>query len=236
MRIVSIASVILISSLFSEIPYEFYRVKYNEISRDVLKNTIGILTINSGTLGGTELRGYSRAGNRFSYDTTIKVEETIPISNFDYQPRLREMSGVGNYRYPIVGAFEKFMCITYDPKKNLRTWISLKETEEKFEVNIVMLDSMLKSKDYYLDIFYSTESGRKKVYNEPKMGVRFHIISKDKYSLIVLLGQKNGFLRIGYVKSGIGIDEQKVVESPGWIRIRDDKGLLTIWIKYVDLC
>jgi len=234
-KIILICIALLYSAtLFGEGPIERYHVLYEEISKDVLKNTIGILTLNSGVKGGKDLRTYLKVGEQFIYSKTLEVRgETTPISNFGWRSPIDKF--IYNYRYPIVAKFGQYLCIVYEPTKNLKTWISIEEIKEQYFPYIVMLDS-IKTPSRFVDIFYFTKSGRRKVYKEPLRDADFIIISTEesKYPLLNMLEQKNGFIKIGIVHVDFDTDEQRV-EPLGWIRLKDDQGKLTIWIKYVDL-
>jgi len=234
--ILGVVSLLYSSFLFADAPYEKYHVAYENISKDVLKNTIGILTINSGVKKGTELKTYSRIGKQFIYNTTLRIKETIPVSNFGYHPPIEELN-IENYRYPIVAKFGEYLCIVYDPIKNSKTWINIEELEKNFYTSIVMLDNIETPSSFFVDIFYFTKNGRRRLYKEPKKNADFIIISKDKYgdSLLSIIAQKNEFVKIGVVTVNFDTYEESI-KPLGWIRIRDDKGMLRLWIKYVDLC
>ncbi|MEO0097430.1 MAG: hypothetical protein ABIK78_04975 [candidate division WOR-3 bacterium] len=230
--------IILIYSLplFADAPYEKYHIEYKDISKDVLKNTIGILTINSGIKKGTKLKGYFKKGKKFIYEKTLKVKKTIPISNFGFHPPIDELY-IENYRYPIVDKFEQFLCIVYDPIRNLKIWVNIKEIEKNFYTDILMVDSIPIPNNFFINIFYFTENGKRKVYKEPKNDADFIIISKDeyKYSLFKIIGQKDEFIKIGIFHFNYDTNEEWI-EPLGWIKIRDKYGRLMFWIKYVDLC
>lgn len=233
-----IISIIILycSPLYADAPYEQYHVAYEDISKDVLKNTMGILTINSGIKKGAELKTYLKSGKKFTFNRILKVKETIPISNFGYHPPIEELD-IENYRYPIVDKSDRYLQIVYDPKKNLKAWVNIKEVEENFYSTIVMLDNIKIPSNFFVDIFYFTKTGRRKIYNDAKKNADFTIISRDDYrdTLLRIMEQKNGFIKIGIVHVNFDTYEE-FIEPIGWIKVRDDRGLLTIWIKYVDLC
>lgn len=234
--IVSGISLLFSLSLFADAPYEKYHVAYEDISKDVLKNTIGILTINSGIKKGTELKTYSRNENHFTYRTSLLVKETIPISNFGYHPPIDELN-IENYRYPIVAKFDQYLCIVYDPIKNLTTWVNIKEIEENFSTSIVMVDSIKTPSLFFVNIFYFTKTGKRKLYQEPQNDAKFTIISKNesKYHLLKIIEQRKDFVKIGVVH--VDFDTYKEsIEPIGWVRIRDDQGRLMFWIADVDFC
>lgn len=222
--------------LFADAPYEKYHVAFKDISKDILKNTIGILTINSGIKKGVQLKTYLRSGNKFTFNKILKVKETIPISNFGYQPGIDELY-IENYRYPIVNKFEHYLCIVYDPKKNLKAWVNIEEVEVNFYITPILLDSIPIPGEFFVDIFYFTEDGTRKIYKDPQKDADSILISKNlfEYSLLKIVEQKNEFIKIegtAWVSGDVG---KGSIEMSAWIKIRDEKGNLTIWIKYVDL-
>jgi hypothetical protein len=235
-RIILISVIILIQfqPLLADAPYEKYHLFYQEISKDVLRKTIGILTISSGIKKGTELKTYSKSGNKYIFDKIIKPKETIPISNFGYHPSFHEPY-IENYRYPIVFRSDPFLCIVYDPKKNLKTWVNLEEVGRDFYILRVFLDSLSISEDLFVDVFYFTGSVKRKVYKEPENGADFSVISEDehKYSAFKVIEQKDGFIKIGIFRWDADPLKEEPVEPIGWIKIRDDKGYVTVWVKYI---
>lgn len=102
------------------------------------------------------------------------------------------MYGLYTYRYPIVAKFEQYLCIVYDPIQNLKTWVNIKELEENFYTSILMLDNIKTPSAFFVDIFYFTKSGRRKLYEEPRRDAKFIVISKNesKYGLLKIIEQK----------------------------------------------
>ncbi len=235
-RIMLISAIILIhfQPLLADAPYEKYHLFYQEISKDVLRKTIGILTISSGLKKGTELKTYSKSGNKFIFDKIIKATETIPISNFGYQPWF-EQPYIENYRYPIIARSDPFLCIVYDPKKNFKTWVNLTEGGKDFNTRVAFLDSLSIPGSLFVDMFYLTGGVERKVYKEPKDGTDFSVISEEeyKYTAFKVLEQKDGFIKIGIFWWSTDPVKEIPVELIGWIKIRDDKGHLTVWLKYI---
>jgi hypothetical protein len=233
--LISIASIFCALPLLADAPYERYHVSYKDISEDILKETIGILTINSGVKKGKKVRTYLRTEDKFTFDKVLKIEETTPVSNYGYQPPIDEL-GIENYRFPVVAKVDQYLCIVYEPKKNLRGWINLGEMEQDFYTDLVILDSIPVPSEFFVDIFYFTDDGIREIYKDiDKAAVT---ISKELFegSLLKVTDQKNGFIKIegpAFINHDIGKGQ---IELSGWIRIRDDRGNLTIWIIDVDQC
>jgi len=224
--------------LFADAPYEKYHVTPESISKVVLRDTIGILTIVSGAdKTSTELNTYSRTIKSFTYSKKLKISETTPVSNFGYQdPQNPPSSSIDTYRYPIVAKSGQYLCIVYDPIKNKRAWINIKETEANFHSSIVMLENIETPSSFFIDIFYLAKKEGVKLYKEPSKNAGFTLlIDEQKYSLLRILEQKGNFIRIGIVKVGPDTNPESV-ESIGWIRIRDEQNMLMIWVKDEDLC
>jgi hypothetical protein len=152
--------------LFADAPYERYHVAYKDISKDVLKNTIGILTLISDIQKGADLKVYLRSGNKFAFDKILKVKETLPISNFGYEPGLEDLN-IQNYRYPVVSKSDHYLCIVYDPKKNLQAWVDTEAAKEDFYLDLVLIDSILTPSELFVDVFYFTKG--KSIKNPKKM-------------------------------------------------------------------
>lgn len=144
--VIIVFGLLIPKTLFSGGYGELYRIKSTDIAEEVLKNTTGILTINSGAdKKGLELRIYSKSKSDFSYKGILKAKNTLPISDWGSLPREDDdtlMKLVTNYKYPIINELYPFINIVYDPIKNLSAWVNLKEVEKDFYVSIVKFDSI----------------------------------------------------------------------------------------------
>ncbi|MFQ5906349.1 MAG: hypothetical protein ACE5JA_07230 [bacterium] len=223
--------------LFADAPYEKYHVTYEEVSKDALKGIIGVLTISSRSKGNKELRTYSKADKEFTYEKNLQIRtETTPVSNFGYHPSIDKWH-IESYRYPIVALSGEYLRIVYEPRKNLRAWICVKEVGEKFRASIVRLDSVETPSPFFVDIFYFTESGKRKVYERPDNKADFKVISRDekRWWLQRIVDQRGEFVKIANIQ--VDFESYKETIQPiGWVGIWDEQGRLTIWIKNVDLC
>ncbi len=116
--------------LFGDAPVERYHVTYSPGLRHTLKETTGILTINSGVKGGREIETYYKNDKDFKLSETLNViKETTPISNFGWQPILSD-SLVTNYRYTVTAEDGDYLEIVYDAKNGSKTWVNTKELEK----------------------------------------------------------------------------------------------------------
>jgi len=221
----------------ADAPYEQYHVIYDDIANGVLENTIGILTISSGVKKGEGFQTYLQNDGKFTPHLMLQVKrETRPISHFGYAQSADP--SVSNYRFPVIKRQEHFVCLIYDPVKNLQAWINLQELTGNFYYTLVMFDSLAAKLNSYefVDIFPFTKNGKRKLYQQPQPDARFTIISKDdlRYRQLKVVAQKDGYLQVGALSQ---INEKEAKINPiGWIRIRDDERRLMIWIVAVDNC
>jgi len=220
--------------LFGDAPVEKYHVTYSSELKQILKETIGILTINSGVKGGRKIETYSKNDKDFKLSETLDViKETTPVSNFGWQPILSD-SLVTNYRYPVTAENGDYLEIVYDAKKGSKTWVNTKELEKNFYLTIIMIDSISTPLNFWVDIFYFTNSGKRKVYEQPNRNSNFKIISKkEQKHLLEIIEQKGEFIKLGIVHYNYETSEDKI-EPIGWVRTRDNEGMLMFWIKLVD--
>ncbi len=225
--------------LLSDQAYEKFHVPYSDGLAPVLKKTTGVLTINSypeGMKRGTELRIYAKKGKSFSYLRTLKVfEETIPVSNCGYESWV-ERRIIQYFRYPIIDRSGKFLRICYNPVRFLEGWVDLEEVQQEFETSIINLDSIQTPSSFFIDIFHFSPEGRCKVYSRLDANSDFTLLSKDnpKYFVFRILELKGEYAKIAAVL-GMGNGEEPR-ETLGWIRLRDKRGALAIWIMCADLC
>jgi len=226
--------VFFIFPLFAEAPSEKYHVAYPSISKEVLQNAIGILTINPGEKMGDTLRTYLRQAHTFVPFTHLDVLKTTPVSCFGYH----NPKEIENYRYPIIEMIGQYARIVYDPVKNLSGWIDLNETKKDFSTTITLLNELNESLRYYIDIFYFTESGRRKIYKSPAKDAEHFIAAKSdrRYGFLKVMELGEGFVKLGKLRFNFESHELEGVDPIGWVRIRDDQGQLTFWIQDVDMC
>ncbi len=224
--------------------WERYHVKSTNICKEVLRNTIGILTINSGVKKGSELKIYSKSKEDFIYERILKVRKTIPVSNFGYYdsdyvsyPVDTTRIDIENYRYPIINdSHYPFMNIMYDPIKKLKAWVNLEEVQKDFYIDIIKLDSIPIPTPFFVDIFCLTQEGKRKIYKGSKEDSNFYYIFEDQHREFRIIEQKGDFIRLEeLIHFEPNEPPEETFESIGWIKIRDSDGLLTIWIRLVDL-
>jgi hypothetical protein len=86
--IVGLSVCALPSLLRAEAPFEQYHVAVDSIAQDVLKETIGILTINSGASDVSLPALHIEHDSISSVDTVSVQKETLPLSNFGYAKRV----------------------------------------------------------------------------------------------------------------------------------------------------
>lgn len=226
--------VIFTKMLVADGPYEKWHVEYGNDLRIVLTDIKGILTVNSGIKKGHEFVIYSKIDCSYEcIDTLDILSETVPVSNFGYHPPI-EQNYVANYRFPIVDIDDKYICIVYNTKQNLKAWLNIDEIEICFFTSVVMFEEIKEPVHDFVDIFYFTMSGNRKLYTEPSRDAKYRVISKQgKYKYLRIIAQKNDYVHIACFT----MDYQAgmtTTEPIGWIRIWDDDGVLTIWIYNVD--
>lgn len=227
---------ILITNLFSAAPVERYHVEPKELDKDILKNTIGILTLNSGIKRGLEFNSYRFENNSYDINKIISVSETIPISNFGYFSLVDTILFVQNYRYPILTVNTNYYEIVYDVKNDKRTWVNINNVENSFHTSLFYYDKIETYKRIYFDIF-TFNFGDRKVYSEPDINSDYQVLQKADFDgkAIKVLEQDNEFLKIGIVKPEYDKEFNFLIEPIGWINIRDKDNNITIWIKMIDL-
>lgn len=232
-----LATVSLSLPTFADAPSEGYHVAYKDISKEVLRNTIGILTINSRAGKEATLQTYAQKAGQYVPAALLKAADTIPISSFGYHPTI-DSEAIGNYRYPIIERTDMYVRIVYDPVKNLSAWINLAEAEKHFSTYVTMLHDLETLKSFSIDIFSFTESGKRKFYKFPGKPNNYFIVEKSdtSYGSLTVMDMRKGYLQLGKPRFNDSTFELEDVDPIGWIRIRDDQGLLTFWIMLVDMC
>ncbi len=222
--------------LFADAPSEHFHVKYEEIAPRVLRDAIGILTINSRAKAGQEIQTYELEGKEFKAGRKLKIKtETKPVSNFGYV----WAEQIEDYRYPIVTRQERFYCIVSDPVTDLRVWINLDDLKPSFTYGVVMIDTFTPGHGAMtpINIFHFTQSGRRKLYAQPDAQATFSIVSNQDYPYrrFYVQEQQGNFIKVAWAIHDHASDSLKI-EALGWIKIRDKVGRLTFWFEMYDDC
>ncbi len=222
--------------VLGEGPMEHFHVGLEELGPDVLKHTVGILTLNAGVKGGKEWQTYIRQGGKFVPDRILNlVAATKPVSHFG----LSSVEGVENFRYPIVSRQDRFYCVVYDPIADSRAWVNFDELEKHFYCNEVEIETSSSPRLGLgsINIFCFTQSGRRKLYTQPDEQAAFSIVAKGEghYSGLIGLEQTGNFLKVGRALANEDGETERM-EELGWIKIRDEAGRLTFWLEMFDDC
>ncbi len=172
---------------------------------------------------------YEKSGGGFRKTRTVNILATKPLSGYEY-------GGTRLQRFPAVSRNRSFVKIVYDVEKNLRAWVNLDDLSKPepegtpAPVFVTWFDQG-KYQDYdCIDLFRLLREHPLRLYDGPCQTSRSRLvesydeIGKDAMNPVVV-EQRNGFVRLGFYDSCGGT----IRKSGWWIRIRDDKGRLTIW-------
>lgn len=245
-RYISLLLLIPLNLLFADGPWEKFHIPLADISKEVLRDAIGILTIHQGVKkGGTEFKVIKLLNSSFIYTDTLLVKETYPISNFGYQRREGVKSSPGslfevisNYRYPIVERRDGHLMVVTDPIKNTRVWLSEKDLQQDYYLSVVLFDDVMTFKSCtscFIEISHFTSEEERKVYSRPDSNSEWTLLHKNELRGAIKLSEISGnFINIAKpivkeIESHYFYSDE--LEEIGWIQLRDEDGLLTIWIK-----
>jgi hypothetical protein len=221
----------IFSTAFADSPFEQFNCGYREIADTVRRDTIGVLTITASFswepeyhVEDLQLQTFATASASFQPSTVMSLlNKTTSISSYGY-------AGKGSFRFPVVAESGDFREIVIDPVSNLRVWIRPADLSAAgYPVCSADFNNL---HDVKVDIFFFTDSQRKKIYEQPVKDSSYSIIDARKYPSLTAAETKNGFVRLILTK-GSGKTGWKEI---GWARVRDNDGLLSIWIVDSDEC
>lgn len=221
------------STINANVPKEEFFINRKNLPKELLKKTIGILTISSGVKRSITVDIYN---NDFFKIKTINLRDNSkPISNFGYHPP--EDTLISSYRYVVIDENEKFLKIVYDHDNKTYSWVCKKQLDECFYSKIKYINNLKTNYGEFLSLFELTSAGHRKIYNLPTDDSDFEIINKKDCSnkLIKILYQKNEFLKIAIVNEDCD-NKIEIIKELGWVKLRDDSGALNIWIVNKDVC
>lgn len=222
------------AAIFADSPFENYQTAYKDIKPSVMRDTIGVLTINANWgwepefhVDDVQIPLCEKNIASFTDSGTISLQKnTAWLTSYGY-------SGIGSYRFPLIADTDNHCCIVVDPKGDKRIWINKKKLSESLEngFELQLFDSL---KNAQVDLFYFTDSKKKKLYNSPAKDSTFTVIDEKTHPVLIAAETKNGFVRL--VVPNDDPESQAEPKSVGWARIRDNEGLMTIWLIVSDQC
>jgi hypothetical protein len=220
------------STIFANVPYEKFFIN-NDLPREFLKRTIGILTINSGVKRNITVDIYN---DDFLKTNILNLRDNSqPISNFGYHPP--EDTLVSNFRYLVIDENERFLKIVYDHNNKKYAWVLKKQLNERFYLKTKYINDLKTNFGEFLSLFGLTTKNFRKIYNQPTDDSNFEIIFKKDFSntLIKIMEQQNEFVKIAIVNEDCD-NNIEIIKELGWVKIKDDTGALNIWIVNKDVC
>jgi len=225
--------VMLAHIAFADAAYESYNVKYRDIARTVLRDTAGVLTINARWgwepeyhVEDLQIAVYEKASDGFKTSKAISLlKETRWLTSYGY-------SGTGSFRFPLIEESGNYCQIVTDPQADRRIWINREELARNLEngVEIKLFDSL--DNFVNVDLFFFTDSKKKKIYSEPVKDSSYKVVDEKTWPALSAAETRNGFVRLTITESNEDSDPEKPLErkTVGWARIRDNEGLLTVWL------
>ena len=221
-------------SVLADGPDEWIHIKPDNIPTDLLKKTIGIITLNSGIKGGTSLNVFD---DNFKLLKRINLRDNSkPISNFGY--RYDNGPSISNFRYPIIALNKSFVKVSLDFEDSTTYWLSLDEIYSNFYLDFKFFQALVTDSEEFVSLFTLTTLNERKAFKLPSDNSDFIIITRAEYetSLISIVSQEGDFIKIGLVIFNRDNYEIELVKELGWIKIHDENGTLNIWIISKDFC
>ena len=245
----------LVRTTFANGPTEKYSVDYGEIAPSALHDTMGVLTISSRPsadvevppLGFPEYRQNEEPGEQRRWTS---VAATTPLSNFGTvhpgesepgQPAIAE-----GFRHPVTAVDGPYVEIAIDPRFDRRLRTRRSDLNAQFRNRIDMLEDLPelcgRDGDLYVNISCFTQSGRRRVYEEPRRDAESGVIDcrnrrrfygpEHGESLFKVLDREGEFVKIGWFDPHL--PPERASETIGWVRSRSNSGELELWIEQVD--
>lgn len=225
---------IFTAAIFADSPEEVYQTAYKDIKPSVMRDTIGVLTINANWgwepafhVDDVQIPLCEKNIASFTDNGTISLQKnTTCLTSYGY-------GGTGSFRFPLIADTDNHCCIVVDPKTDKRIWINKKKLSESLE-NGFELQLFASLKNTQVDLFYFTDSKKKKLYVSPAKDSAFTVIDEKTHPVLIAAETKNGFVRL--VVPNEDPESQEEPKSVGWARIRDNEGLMTIWLIVSEGC
>ncbi|MBU1109039.1 MAG: hypothetical protein KKB51_20335 [Candidatus Riflebacteria bacterium] len=232
--LIGLLFVLLSAITFADSPVEKYNFTLKDIIPSVMRDTIGVITINANFgwepdyhVDDVEIPLCENASGSFTDAGNISLQkDTRALTSYGY-------GGTGSFRYPVTECTGDYCRIIIDPQTDKRVWIDKKKLAKNIEngFELTLFDSM---ENVGVDLFFFTNSKKKKIYSEPAKNSSFVVIAESTYPALEAAETKNGFVRL--VISDSNSESNSLKKTIGWARIRDNEGLISIWITDLDEC
>jgi hypothetical protein len=211
-----------------------YNIRSTKISEQVLKDSIGVLTVSPMAGGGPNIKVYRHSDDKFVFWKSLSVlQQTKAVSGFECRPD-RYPQNSFTCHFPLVAQIDNFFLIVINPETNRRAWINRKEAEKDWSIDITFFEaSHPKCCEDLVDIFFFTESDKRNLYQHPSPDSPFKVIGREAATCVVLKTFRNGFVQLAHIGDK---STNKPERSLGWVRLRDDKGRLTVWPHFTQFC
>ncbi len=158
--------VLTMNALNADAPYERYYMEFSDSLKVILKQTKGILTVNSRESGCDTFTLFEENGGNFKKIKKIDVlNESVPISNFGYEQPIQK-NYVTAYRFAVISKNDRYVQVIYNIRKNLSAWLSFEELNKKYSIMLIIFDenvNLTKALNF-VSIYRFTLSGKRKVY------------------------------------------------------------------------
>lgn len=201
---------------------EAWVVPPNEIEPAVLSKVTAVMTLSVRNSSYTHLTVYDIKAGTFTVLAKISLEKVKGVSKAPTcQPNANPLDGL---RLPVIETQGPFVRAVLNAKYGSSTWIRPDEFGSQYTINV---SSFPPGTFIRTDLLQRPEGHS--VFQNPSVEEPHTILPKD-YLLLKVLRQVDNFILVGLPEGEGG------VKTIGWIRVRDEQGVLTVWPWYYDEC
>jgi hypothetical protein len=228
---------------YADAPVETYYFERSQIPDDILRETKGVLTISI-----IDTKAYTEYYNQsvikdMPYISIFKkgknsFEKIGVLDKVDIRTPTGGQYGPSTwYRFPVTNAQGVYLEIIYNLPKRKKCWVDFSELKLSLSPEKPVLNwftNQYSSETVSVDIFYLTRDNVIKLYDSPSLESSSHIITPQSEILtsygaydvraLQIIERMKGF---GHLVENIGLDRPP--RSIGWIRLRNENGLLMVW-------
>ena len=205
-------------------PEEFYQPRA-EIKDDALRGVIGLVTVGMGPEPRGELPVYQpEHDGSWQLVGSLPLEQTRAISGFD--------DGIDSVRrYPVMEKRGDYVLAVTDARTGERVWI--REHEWRGPEDYVVFNALEEAfVGSGVDVLALSRAERAALYRAPSARARSRETAMEPpLDALRVMRVQGDFAQVGLFK---GLEED--LEPVGWIRIRDEHGLLVAWPVMTDDC
>ena len=235
LSVLAIAVLVVASVASADAPTEVQLVEPSDLPDSILIQVIAIANIDQEPGTSSAIPRFTQHESDFTQVGYLNLCGCVPFSRygwFGYDGDVHSTPIGGVARFPVIEASGRYIRIVTNPHLNSSEWVERPQERTSWRSGLVWTDSLTNS-PVWLDPFFLPGKDSVVVYDSPG-GKPCGLLAKNGTpGALRAVEQIGDFVKVEAVVLGY-FDATPTVSPVGWIRVRDPKGHLLVWLR--DFC